>query len=228
MQPDPTSARPNRRTVVIIDDHRSFGEALGLAISLQEDLSCVGEAGTLAAGLDLLARFTPDVVVLDMHLPDGDGVEAIAAIKARRPETRVVMLTGHADITALSRAAAAGASSFLPKETSMQGILAAIRDPHHGRLLVQGDEVAAMVERSAGSGVTRPAVDPLDSGLTARELDVLRLLGRGYTTRAVAEELFISVNTARGYIKDLLPKLGAHSQLEAVTVGIRRGLIPSP
>ena len=196
-----------------------------MAISLQEDLICLGEAATLAAGLELLARLQPDVVVLDMHLPDGNGLEAIAAIKARRPETRVVMLTGHADLDTLSRAAAAGASSFLPKETSVHDILAAIRDPHHGRLVVQGDDVAAMVERAAAADATAAAVD---SGLTARELDVLRLLGQGHSTRAIAEELFISLNTARSYIKDLLPKLGAHSQLEAVTIGIRRGLIPPP
>jgi len=193
--------------VVVVDDHVAFGEALCLAVSLEPDLVCLGEAPTLALGLELVRRARPDVVVLDRWLPDGDGVNAIALLRGPAPGCAVVMVTGHADMEGMRAALAAGAARLLPKEAPVVEIIAAIR--------AQGTRGGRPREVATTSG----------PGLTARELEVLRLLGEGLGPAGIAAALFISVHTCRGHVKKVLAKLGAHSQLEAVSVARGRGLL---
>jgi len=211
--------------VLIIDDHAALSGALAIAIDASEGLHCIGTASSLDAGLPLVAQLAPDVLLLDVLLPDGDGIEAIPRFLQASSNTRVLVLTGRTDVDVLSRAAARGASGFLPKESPVGAILGAIRAAVAGQLLVDGATLAAILGRLAAAS-RRPADDSVDvPSLTRREADVLGLMGGGHDPHAIARLLGISIHTCRGYQKSLMAKLGAHSQLEAVVIGTRLGLI---
>jgi DNA-binding NarL/FixJ family response regulator len=211
--------------VLLIDDHRAFAESLALAIDQHEDLACVGTATTIEEGLAAVDAANPDVVLIDIYLPDGDGIDAIPAIRARSGEARILVMTGHTDLDGMTRAASAGAGGFLPKESSVGAVLTAIRAAHDGQMLIDGSTLAAILgrvgRRPGGAGGS-----PTDEAkLTPRELDVLDLMRQGLDPHAIAAHLGISLHTCRGYQKAILAKLGAHSQLEAVVIAARRGLI---
>jgi DNA-binding NarL/FixJ family response regulator len=211
--------------VLVVDDHRAFAEAIAIAIGIQDDLLCVQTGASIAEALDLVAQEPPDVVLLDVRLPDGDGIAAIERFRASSPATRVVILTGFTDVEVLARAAAAGASGFLPKESPVSAVIRAIRAARDGELMVEGTTLAAILGRvgsfgaAAGTGDVAPPMTP-------RERDVLALMGQGLDPHAIANALRISLHTCRGYQKAIMAKLDAHSQLEAVVVALRRGLIP--
>jgi DNA-binding NarL/FixJ family response regulator len=208
--------------VMLVDDHQVFVEALALAIDAQPDLESVGTMGTIGACLAALPDAAPDLVLMDVYLPDGDGIDAIGEIRARSPSALILVMTGHTDVGAMARAASAGASGFLPKESSIATVLAAIRTARDGQMLVDGTTLAAILGRVSTAGVPR-ANGP--SVLTAREQEVIELMGRGLDPNAIADQLGISVHTCRGHEKNILAKLEAHSQLEAVVIAARRGMI---
>ena len=133
--------------MVLIDDHRAFTDALALAIDYQADLRCLGTPSTIAEASETLETARPDVVLVDIFLPDGDGIDAIPRLRERVPGARFVVMTGYTDVDMLSRAASAGASGFLPKETPMGSVLAAIRAAGDGRMLVDGSTLAAILGR---------------------------------------------------------------------------------
>ncbi len=211
--------------VLIIDDHAALAGAMAIAIDGYPDLVCVGTAGTLDVATSRVAELKPDVVLVDVYLPDGNGIDAIPGIIAAHPGVRVLVLTGHTDVDLLSRAAAQGASGFLPKESSVSAVIGAIRAAVAGQMLVDGATLASILGRLADT--SRRAHGSGDGkALTRREADVIRLMGQGLDPHAIARALGISLNTCRGYQKTLLAKLGAHSQLEAVVIATRKGLIP--
>lgn len=217
---------PAPTRVLIVDDHRSFAEALVIAINYHDDLLSVGAVPSIAEAIACLETAEPDVVLMDVRLPDGDGIEATERLLLLRPDTRVVILTGHTDVDVLARAATAGASGFLPKESTIGSVIHAIRTARGGEMLVEGTTLAAILGRVASSvsATQRAGVDPIL--LTPREADVLLLMGQGMDPHAIATSLGISLHTCRGYQKGIMAKLDAHSQLEAVVVATRRGLLP--
>jgi len=212
--------------VLVVDDHRALAESLGLAIDSQHDLHCVGTAPTVADARRLAADEEPDIVLLDVQLPDGDGIELAAQLRAARPELRVVVLTGHTDVAVLARAAGAGVCGFLPKESGVAEVLWALRTARDGGMVVDGATLAAVLDRVAR--LRRPqATAPLGaSDLTDREMEVLRAMGTGMDPQTIASRLGVSVHTSRGHVKSILSKLDCHSQLEAVVTALRRGLLP--
>ena len=220
---EPAGAAVTR--VLLVDDHRAFSEALAAAIGHHPDLACVGTPTTIAECFAAVEQTAPDVVLLDIYLPDGDGIDAIAGIRARHPAARIVVMTGYADIDVMGRAASAGASGFLPKESSIGAVLAAIRAVRDGQMLVDGSTLAAILGRVGRAAPGTRAHGSGPSHLTTREQDVLDLMGQGLDPHAIAGRLGISLHTCRGYQKSILAKLDAHSQLEAVVVAARRGLI---
>ncbi|MGA8210809.1 MAG: response regulator transcription factor [Nocardioidaceae bacterium] len=204
--------------VAIVDDHRVFAELLALALGAEPDLECVGHAQNVTDGLALVESVHPDIVVMDVRLGDGDGVAAAAELSSTYPELRVVILTAYVEERLLHRAAAAGACALLPKDGDLTGMLQTLRTSERGTFTVHPDLLFRLVGRQLVPDQRHPT-------LTPRELEVLQMLAAGLDARLIAREIGISLNTCRGYVKSLLAKLGAHSQLEAVAIAMRHGLI---
>ena len=212
--------------VLIVDDHASLAGAMAMAINGRAGMRCVGSVVSIAGALTAVTTLDPDVVLLDVFLPDGNGIDVIPQLLAARPGVRILVLTGHTDVDALARAATAGASGFLPKESTIEAVIAAIKAASEGQLLVDGTTLASILGRLAQSSrQAREVVDQVPT-LTPREHDVLALMGQGLDPHAISLELGISVNTTRGYLKGLMRKLGAHSQLEVIVISSRNGLLP--
>lgn len=208
-----------RTGVLVVDDHVTFAELLAFAIDQEQDLRCVGHAPTAAAAVDAVQRLDPDVVLMDVNLPDLDGISATATLTARYPDLPVVILTAQASATEVMRAGAAGAAGFVAKDGALQDVLAALRTASRGRLVIP----PALLERFTGQETV--TVLPVAVSLTPREADVLHGLGLGLDPRAIAQRLGISLHTCRGHLKAVFGKLGAHSQLEAVVIATRIGLL---
>jgi len=213
-------ARP-ARTVAIIDDHRTFADLLRIALSAEEDLTCVGVAYGIDEGLELVRRAQPDLVLIDLVFvgDERDGVLVTHQLRDLLPDTEVIVLTGNPEPELLHRAATAGASSLLTKDGSLPDLLAALRRATAGGTVMHPQLLRAMVDVSAPRGT------PAESLLSAREREVLALMTVGMDARTIARQCDISVHTSRGHIKSILNKLGAHSQLEAVAEARRRGLL---
>ena len=206
------------QNIVVIDDHKVFAELLAMALTREPDLLCVGHAQTVEEGMTLVETLSPDIVIMDVQLGDGDGIAATAELTERFPQLRVVVLTAHVDQRLLQRAAAANACALLPKDGDLPDMLAALRTARRGGFAVHPDLLRRLV---GGAEVPTPRRPPL----TQREQEVLQMLAAGLEARMIAQEIGISLNTCRGYVKSLLAKLGAHSQLEAVAIAMRHGLI---
>lgn len=204
--------------VLIVDDHHTFADLLAIALSSQTDFDCVGTAGTGAAALDLVRRERPDIVVMDIQLGSESGLDAARRIRELLPDAVIVVVSAHRDPNWVVRAAQAGASAFAPKSGSLTEMLTVLRNARNGSMLVAPSMFQAVVSQAG---------DPSEHAekLTAREQDVLVLMGRGVAPTEIARILNISVNTCRGYVKSIHAKLGARSQLEAVVKAQRLGLI---
>jgi len=213
-------ARP-ARTVAIIDDHRTFADLLRIALSAEQDLTCVGVAYDIDEGLELVRRTRPDLVLIDLVFvgDERDGVLVTHQLRHLLPDTQVIVLTGNPEPELLHRAATAGASSLLTKDGSLPDLLAALRRATAGGTVMHPQLLRAMVDVSAPRGT------PVESLLSAREREVLALMTVGMDARAIARQCDISVHTSRGHIRSILNKLDAHSQLEAVAEARRRGLL---
>ncbi len=203
--------------VLVVDDHRTFSDLLALALSGLDDLECVGTAHDARQALAMAERTRPDVVVMDVQLGEDDGVAVTAQLTATYPDMRVVVLTAHASRDLMKRAAAAGACCLLPKNGSLPDMLHALRSARQGGFVVDAGLLHLLV--------TGPREENPLPALSRREAEVIALLAQGKDTATIARTLGISVNTCRGYVKTLLGKLDAHSQLEAVAIAIRRGLV---
>jgi DNA-binding NarL/FixJ family response regulator len=204
--------------VIVVDDHATFTSLLALGLRSEDGLACVGTSTSIAGGMRLVAELRPDVVVMDVELGDGDGLDATAELVRRDPDLRVVVLTARTDTALMQRAADAGACCLLPKNGSLIEVLQALRTSRQGELAVHPALLKQLVSRPSQQG--RPQV-----ALTARERQVLRGLSDGLDVRKIGRELHLSPHTCRGHVRSVLTKLGARSQLEAVAIGHRYGLI---
>jgi len=209
--------------VLVVEDQKALAGALAVAIDAQPDLVCVGAANSVEEALPLVATTPPDVVLMDIHLPGVDGIEGTRRLKAALPATRILILTADATPDLLTGAATAGAAGFLAKDSPFPDILAAIRSPIEGKILVEGDILSALLEDTRSS---RSSEQAASAGLSRREQEVLQLMGEGLDPRAIAGRLVVSPHTARGHVKKIMMKLGAHSQLEAVVTATKIGLLP--
>jgi DNA-binding NarL/FixJ family response regulator len=205
------SAPPIR--ILSVDDHPLLQEGIAAMIRSQPDMELAGEARN---GGDALQRFRetrPDVTLMDLRLPDMNGIDAMIAIRGEFPEARVVVLTTFEGDVEIQRALAAGARGYLLKSTPPRELLEAIRQVHAGKKRIP-PEVA-----------TRLAEHLSDEALTAREIEVLRQVSGGNRNRDIAEHLFISEETVKVHMKHIMDKLGASDRTEAVAIAIRRGII---
>jgi DNA-binding NarL/FixJ family response regulator len=212
----PSSPAPT--TVLVVDDHRTVADAVALAVEREPDLMCVGTAHSAAEAASLVGRLKPDAVVMDVRLGDGDGIVTTAELVARHPGLRVVVLSAFVDQALLVRAADAGACALLPKNGSLSDLIEALRSSRGDGFVVHPTLLRALMRTGSDNGAHLRR-------LTQREQDVLRMLAEGDDATTIARNLGISVNTCRGYVKSILAKLDAHTQLEAVVLATRLGLI---
>lgn len=210
---------PGVTSVAVVDDHVMVAEMLALTIAKETDLRLVGVAQSVRDAYTLVDAERPDVILMDYRLPDGTGIEAVATILERHPETRIVMLTGSGDHALLARAIEAGCVGLISKDRPVGDVLAAVRAAARGELVIRSHEFAGLLDQ------IRKSPEQHTQLLTARELEVLQLLAKGRSTEAIGDELFISVNTVRNHVANILSKLGVHSKLEAVAIAAREGLI---
>jgi len=194
-----------------------------MAIDLQSDMRCVGIAATIAEGRAVFLTSHPDILLTDVRLPDGDGVEASRSLLKLDPDLRIVILTAYTDVELVARVASIGACGILPKESSISTVLDALRRAGEGEMSVDGSVLSVLLDRVQAA---RPAVSPPTASLTERETEVLGCLCQGLDPQTIARRLGISVHTCRGHVKSILGKLEAHSQLEAVVKAMRWGLVP--
>jgi len=214
--------------VLVVEDQQTLAGALQIALGAQPDMDCVGAVGTAQEAVALAAAASPDVVLMDIRLPSGaDGIEATRQVKTACPQVRVLILTADATPARLAAAAAAGASGFLAKDSAFPAILAAIRAPVDGKILVEQNTMAALIESLDRVSAPLDSPMPGQAQLTARERQVLALMGEGLDPQAIARRLVMSRHTARGHVKNILMKLGAHTQLEAVVIATRAGYLPT-
>ena len=197
--------------ILLCDDHEVVREGLRGLIGRQEGMSVVGQAGTVAEVVEAAARTKPDVVIMDVRLPDGSGVEACRTIRETRPETKVIMLTSYADDEALFASIIAGASGYLLKQTRGQAVVDAVIAVASGRSLLDPDVTGQVLERvREGRGD-----DPALASLTEQERKVLAGLAEGHTNREIGETLFLSEKTVKNYVSRILDKLGLSRRAEA-------------
>ena len=214
-----TMAKKAMLRVLVVDDHSTFAELLTGAIDQEPDLVSVGHATTGAGGVAMFAQLLPDVVLMDLQLPDIDGFAATAQIVAINPDVRVIMLTAHVTATVVADAAASGVCGFLPKNGHLADILTAVRTAEPGNLTIDPSLLARLI------GQPQTPSRTLARPLSQRELTVLTRMADGKNVTNIARELSISAHTCRAHVKAVLSKLGAHSQLEAVVTAVRIGLI---
>jgi DNA-binding NarL/FixJ family response regulator len=204
----------NRRIRVLsVDDHPLLREGLATIIRAQADMELVGQACDAQDGIREYRRTQPDIMLLDVRLPDMNGIDALIAIRAEFVNARVIMLSTFQGDVEIQRALAAGARGFLLKTIPPTQLVAAIRQVHAGRKCVPPDVASHLAEFLA------------EDMLTSREIDILRLVAQGNRNRDVAEALSITEDTVKVHVKHVMEKLGATDRTDAVVIGLKRGII---
>ncbi|MCC5581052.1 response regulator transcription factor [Microtetraspora sp. AC03309] len=214
--------------VVLADDQPLIRAGLRMVIDGAPDVVVAGEAGTGAQAIQLTRRLRPDVVVMDIRMPGMDGIEATQTITAESPDTRVIMLTTFDDDGNVYASLRAGASGFLVKDMALEDILSAVHVVAAGDALIAPSVTRRLIAEFAGRPEPRPRPRELAS-VTAREREVLTLVGRGLSNAEIATHLHISPGTAKAHIASLLTKLGARDRVQLVIAAYDAGLVsPAP
>ena len=204
--------------VLVVDDHEVLAESLSLVLDAEPDLSPVGIAPTLARARELLPALTPDVLLLDVRLPDGDGIDFIGEVHGLSPSTRVVVLTASTADHVLVAAIEAGASGYLSKSGSVADVVTAVRAAAADEAVISPEMLIQLPHMRRRQEVA------VDGAHRARARGA-RAGRRGTAERAIATRLHVSVHTVRNHIANLSAKLGAHSKLEALSIAVRSGLV---
>jgi DNA-binding NarL/FixJ family response regulator len=212
---------PGDLGVLVVDDHSTFAELLALALDSEPDLHCVAVAADRETALEAAREHAPDIAVVDLLLGREDGISLAADLASLRPGIRVVILTAHADQVVMRRASAAGVCGLLAKNGSLNDLLNTLRSARPGGFIVDPQLLQRLVSTRDHTPVDLPS-------LTPREQEVLELLADGQDARTAARSMGISLHTCRSYIKNVLAKLDAHSQLEAVATATRVGIVHVP
>ena len=199
--------------ILTVDDHPLVREGIAVLIRSQPDMELVGEASTGEEAVRLVREHRPDLTLMDLRLPDMSGIDAIIAIRSEFPAHRMVMLTTFEGDAEIHRALEAGAQSYMLKSMPPKELLDVIRQVHAGKKKIPAPVAAQLAEHLA------------DDLLTAREIEVLKQVAAGNRNRDIAEQLFISEETVKVHVKHIMEKLGANDRTQAVTIGVRRGII---
>ena len=206
--------------IMVVDDHEMVREGLTTFLKAFDDLQLAAEAESGATAIQLCAEILPDVILMDMAMPDMDGVSAIQAIRKKHPQVRIIALTSFKEGSRIKKALEAGAIGYLIKDVSADDLARAIRAAHAGRATLSPEAAQALVERE-----NQPPAPGLD--LTEREREVLRLMIEGLNNIQIAGKLTVSPSTIKSHVSNILGKLGVASRTEAVTLALRNGIVTS-
>ena len=199
--------------ILTVDDHPLIRVGIATLVAPESDMKVVGEASNGREGIAKFRECLPDVTLMDLQMPDMNGIDAVTAIRAEFPEARIVVLTTYTGDVQIFRAIKAGAQAYVIKNLVHKELLQTIRAVHAGRKTMS-PEVAAQVAAYAG-----------DEALTSREIDVLRMIAAGSANKEIAAQLSITEEAIKSRVKNILVKLGAHDRTHAVTIGLKRGII---
>lgn len=206
--------------VFVVDDHELVRRGLIDLISAENDLTVIGQAGSVKEALEEIAKAQPDVAVLDVRLPDGNGIELCREIRSIYPNMQVLMLTSFSDDEALLGAILGGASGFVIKDIKNLALLDAIRKVAQGESLLESATVAKVRDRLRESSSPAGGI----SELTAQERKVLEHIGQGLTNRQIANSMFLAEKTVKNYVSSLLAKLSLERRTQAAALAVRLGL----
>ena len=210
------SRQPGRIGVFLVDDHEIFRRGIRVLLASEPDIEVVGEADTASAALARIPALRPDVAVLDVRLPDGDGVTVCREIRSALPQTACLMLTAYGDGQALVGAIMAGAAGHVSKQTCGTNLVSALRAVAAGQSILDpfaSRQVMARLREHA-------AADPV-AALSDQEKRVLDLVGEGLTNRQIAERMFLAEKTVKNYVSSLLTKLGMQRRTQAAAFAVR-------
>lgn len=205
------------RTVIVADDHPIVLSGMRLLLSGSRFFEMVGQASTGADAIVRCAQHHPDVLMLDLRLPDLPAPTICQRVKEQHPATAIIILTAHAEEMAVRGCIKAGASGCLFKDVSEQHLLGALMQVVHGRMVIDPRVAGAMMGRRDGRGA--------DATLSDREYEVLVMLARGLTTAEIGNRLELSPNTVKSHTRRIFTKLGAHNRVQALAVARQRGLL---
>jgi DNA-binding NarL/FixJ family response regulator len=215
--PGSDSAARQPITVFLLDDHEIVRRGVRDMLEAEGDIKVIGEAGTAASALARIPALRPEVAVLDVRLPDGDGVSVCREIRSRLPEVACLMLTSFADDDALMDAVMAGAAGYVLKQIRGTDLVGAVRTVATGESMLDPRAAGQLMARLRGQP-GRP--DPL-AGLTPQEKRILELIGEGLTNRQIGERLFLAEKTVKNYISGLFAKLGMERRTQAAVLAAR-------
>jgi DNA-binding NarL/FixJ family response regulator len=214
-----------RIRVLIVDDHQVVRTGLKVFFDLLPDIEVVGEASDGSEGVAMARRLEPDVVLMDLLMPNMDGITAIGRIKAERPETEIVTMTSFIEEEKVTSALEAGASGYVLKDAEADEVAAAVRAAYAGEVHLDPAVARLLAQRMR----TRKSPDEaLTEPLTEREKDVIRLLGQGMSNKEIGSALFITERTARTYVSNILGKLGLASRTQAALYAVEHKLVDAP
>ena len=200
--------------VLIVDDHEVVREGLRALLNRRDGMEVVGQAGTVAEAITEAGRMQPDVIVMDVRLPDGSGIEACREIRETRPDTKVIILTSYADEEAVFASILAGAAGYVLKQTRGSVLADAIAAAARGESLLDSAVTQKVLERMRAASEKKKEADPLDV-LTDQERKILSLIADGKTNKEIAVEVFLSDKTVKNYVSNILNKLNLRRRSEA-------------
>jgi DNA-binding NarL/FixJ family response regulator len=212
--------------VLIVDDHALFRRGLQMVLQQEEDIEVVGEAADGAEAIEQAVELMPDVVLMDVRMPKRSGIEATQQIRDSLPHAKILMLTISDEEQDLYEAIKAGASGYLLKEISIEEVADAIRSVWAGQSRISPSMASKLLSEFAAMSKRADERQQVPAPrLTEREMEVLRLVAQGLNNRDIAAQLFISENTVKNHIRNILEKLHLHSRMEAVVYAVREKLL---
>jgi DNA-binding NarL/FixJ family response regulator len=207
------STSPSPIRILSVDDHALLREGIAALVASQTDMKLIAEATNGREALEQFRKHRPDLTLMDLQMPEMDGIDAILAICSEFPEARIIVLTTYKGDVQVLRALKAGARAYLLKGSLRKELLETMRAVHAGKKRIPPEIASQLAEHAT------------DDMLTSREIEVLRLVGGGNSNKLIADQLSITEDTVKGHVKNILSKLGASDRTQAVTIALKRGIM---
>jgi DNA-binding NarL/FixJ family response regulator len=211
----------NKIKVLLIDDHAIMRDGIRAILSLHDDIDLVGEASEGQEAIEKTRELSPDVVIMDVAMPDMDGIEATRRIRKESPNVKIIMLTQYDNKEYVLSAIKAGAAGYVPKRALGSELVSAVRAVNRGESFLYPSAAAALIDDYRRQAST---ADPYEQ-LTPREREILKLIAEGHTSREIADKLFISLKTVTGHRTKIMEKLGLRNRTELFKFAVRKGLL---